>query len=189
MATLHHDDRTRRALANRQADLHVIVEDLHKDANVSGILRTAEAVGVVTVHVIRTDGMSQTVLPRVSRGAERWLQIETHAEPGTCIARLRAQGVAVYCSSVAAGALDFRSVDYTRPCAIAVGNETGGASGSLAALADELIMIPMMGLIESLNVGAAAAAILYEAQRQRATKGMYETTGLDADAPDDYGGR
>ena len=50
-------------------------------------------------------------------------------------------------------------------------------------------MIPMMGLTESLNVGAAAAVILYEAQRQRAEAGMYMTRGLDADAPDNHGGR
>jgi len=176
-------------LANRQGDLHVIIEDIRKDANASGIMRTAEAVGVGTIHVIKTDGLNQSVLPRVSRGAERWLEIESHTEPGSCIARLHAQGVAVYCSAVIPEAVDFRSVDYARPCAIAVGNETEGASGSLAALADEVIMIPMMGLTESLNVGAAAAVILYEAQRQRAEAGMYMTRGLDADAPDNHGGR
>ncbi len=189
MAREHPSDRSERALANRQGDLHVIIEDIRKDANASGIMRTAEAVGVETIHVIKTDGLNQSVLPRVSRGAERWLEIESHTEPGSCIARLHAQGVAVYCSAVIPEAVDFRSVDYTRPCAIAVGNETEGASGSLATLADEVIMIPMMGLTESLNVGAAAAVILYEAQRQRAEAGMYMTRGLDADAPDNHGGR
>jgi len=189
MARENPSDRSERALANRQGDLHLIIEDIHRDANASGIMRTAEAVGVGTIHIIKTDGLNQSVLPRVSRGAERWLEIESHAEPGTCIARLHAQGLAVYCAAVTPEAVDFRSVDYARPCAIAVGNETEGASGSLAALADEVIMIPMMGLTESLNVGAAAAVILYEAQRQRAEAGMYMTQGLDADAPDNHGGR
>lgn len=165
------------ATANRQRDLHVILEDVCKDANTSGIIRTAEAVGVSIVHLVRTDGLDQTILARVSRGAERWIDFEYYDEPGSCVAWLRARGITVYCSTLSSHAVDFRRVDYTRPCAIALGNENDGVSGSLLTLADERIMIPMMGLTESLNVGAAAAVILYEAQRQRALAGMYPASG------------
>ena len=92
-------------------------------------------------------------------------EIESHTEPAPVSPGCTPRGRR-HCSAVIPEAVDFRSVDYTRPCAIAVGNETEGA-WLLAALADEVIMIPMMGLTESLT-GAAAAVILYEAQRQRA---------------------
>ncbi|MBD3176592.1 MAG: tRNA (guanine-N2)-dimethyltransferase, partial [Armatimonadia bacterium] len=147
------------------------------------VVRSAEAVGVAKVHIIKSDGLGQSFSPKVTRGAERWLEVEIHSEPGTCLARLAEAGMAVYCSALAEGAVNFRAADYTRPCAIAVGSEGEGASASLAALSDRVVMIPMMGLTESLSMGAAAAVLLYEAQRQRQLAGMYATPGLDADAP------
>jgi len=165
--------RVERAEANRQHDLHVVIEDLYNERNASSILRTADAVGVGTVHVVRTDDLRLELVARVSKGAERWVAVEFYEEPGTCIARLREAGLAIYCTALAERAVDFRAADYTRPCAIVFGNEAEGASATCAAMADELIMIPMMGMTQSLNVNAAAAVVLYEAQRQRSDAGMY----------------
>lgn len=170
--------RIQRAIANRQSDLHVVIEDVGKERNVSSIMRTCEAVGVGRLHVICTDGAEREVSPRVSKGAERWLDVDYYDEPGTCLARLALSGVALYCTGLDARARSFRDVDYTRPCAIVLGNEMGGVSATHLELADEVIMIPMMGLVQSLNVGAAAAVVLYEAQRQRAEAGMYVDAGL-----------
>jgi len=170
--------RIERAHANRQADLHVVIEDVGKERNVSSVMRTCEAVGVGRVHVICTDGARQSVSPRISKGAEQWLEVDYYDEPGTCLALLASAGVALYCTGLDARAKSFRDIDYTRPCAIVLGNEIGGASSTHLELADEVIMIPMMGLVQSLNVGAAAAVVLYEAQRQRAAVGMYADFGL-----------
>jgi TrmH family RNA methyltransferase len=53
------------------------------------------------------------------------------------------------------------------PTLILLGNEGGGLSPELAALADQEVKIPLSPGVESLNVAIAAALILYEAQRQR----------------------
>jgi tRNA (guanosine-2'-O-)-methyltransferase len=184
-------ERLARANANRQLDLHVVVEDVYKEQNASSILRTAEAVGVGTLHVVRTDDLDLEYTARITRGAEQWIATEFHREPGSCIARLTAMGLRIYCTALSARAVGFREVDYTLPCAVVFGNEAEGASGSFAALADACIMIPMMGLSQSLNVAAAAAAVLYEAQRQRAAAGMYADHGLGpvALAPQTRGSR
>jgi tRNA (guanosine-2'-O-)-methyltransferase len=165
-------------MANRQTDLHVVIEDVGKERNVSSIMRTCEAVGVGRVHVICTDGAEQAVSPTISKGAEQWLEVDYYDEPGTCLARLALAGVALYCTGLDARARSFRDIDYIRPCAIVLGNEVGGVSATHLELADEVIMIPIMGLVQSLNVGAAAAVVLYEAQRQRAEAGMYVDAGL-----------
>lgn len=170
--------RVARANANRQLDLHVVVEDVYKEQNASSILRTAEAVGVGTLHVVRTDDLDIEYTARITRGADQWLATEFYREPGSCIARLTEMGLRIYCTALSARAVGFREVDYTAPCAVVFGNEAEGASGSFAALADACIMIPMMGLSQSLNVAAAASAVLYEAQRQRAAAGMYADEGV-----------
>ncbi len=180
------EPRTRfaRAEANRQRDLHVVIEDLYNERNASSVLRTAEAVGVGTVHVVRTDDLRLELAPRVSKGAERWLTVEFYEEPGSCIARLREAGVAIYCTALAEDAIDFREADYTRPCAVVLGNEAEGASQTCVAMADACILIPMMGMLQSLNVNAAAGAVLYEVHRQRAAAGMYaDPTPALPDAP------
>ena len=71
-------------------------------------------------------------------------------------------------------AVDFRQVDYTEPCVIIMGTEKLGISEEVAEIADEHIVVPMLGLGQSLNVSVATAVILYEAQRQRWEKGCYE---------------
>ncbi|MGK7885633.1 MAG: TrmH family RNA methyltransferase, partial [Crocosphaera sp.] len=55
-----------------------------------------------------------------------------------------------------------------------------GVSEEAASLVDENIIIPMLGMVQSLNVSVAAAVILFEAQRQRLAKKMYDTSRLDA---------
>ncbi len=172
--------RRARAEANRQRDLHVVVEDVLKEQNASSILRTAEAVGAGTLHAVRTDDLSLEYTTRITRGAEQWIETEFYREPGSCIARLTEAGLRIYCTALSARSIDFRTVDYTIPCAVVFGNEAEGASASFRALADAEIMIPMMGLSQSLNAAAAAAVVLYEAQRQRAAAGMYGDAGVGA---------
>ncbi|MDP2956582.1 MAG: TrmH family RNA methyltransferase, partial [Longimicrobiales bacterium] len=60
--------------------------------------------------------------------------------------------------------------------------ELHGVSPAGLALADEHVVIPMLGMVHSLNVSVATALLLYEAQRQRAETGMYDRSRLEADA-------
>lgn len=64
-------------------------------------------------------------------------------------------------------AVDFREIDYTRPTCILMGQEKTGITQEALAPADQDIIIPMIGMVQSLNVSVASALILYEAQRQR----------------------
>jgi tRNA (guanosine-2'-O-)-methyltransferase len=70
-------------------------------------------------------------------------------------------------------------VDYTRPTALLLGAELLGVSEEALALADATVVIPLAGMVPSLNVSVAAAVILYEAQRQRAAAGLYDSPRLD----------
>lgn len=69
-------------------------------------------------------------------------------------------------------AVDFREIDYTRPTCILMGQEKTGITQEALDLADQDIIIPMIGMVQSLNVSVASALILYEAQRQRQNAGI-----------------
>ena len=75
--------------------------------------------------------------------------------------------------------VDFRSLDYTLPTLLVFGNEKEGVSPEVSAEATRRVVIPMHGMVQSLNVSVAAALILYEAERQRAAAGYYDTPRLD----------
>ena len=65
---------------------------------------------------------------------------------------------------------EYTDIDMTTPLALVLGREASGVSRNTAALADASIYIPMAVGVESLNVAAAAAILLYEAARQRQFK-------------------
>jgi tRNA (guanosine-2'-O-)-methyltransferase len=77
--------------------------------------------------------------------------------------------------------LDLYSIDLTQKIALVFGNEKRGVSKESEKLADETFYIPMRGMIQSLNVSVAAAVSLYEAERQRALKGMYGKSELSGE--------
>jgi len=170
--------RFRATLDRRQPDLRVLLDGVHKPHNVSAILRTCDAVGVHQAHAV-WPGERLAVHRQTSAGAGQWVRMRTHAAVGEAVASLQAEGLQVYAAHLSDQAVDFRSVDYTRPCAVLMGAELWGVSAAGAAAADAHVTIPMAGLVASLNVSVAAAVILFEAQRQRAAAGLYDRPRLD----------
>ena len=81
-----------------------------------------------------------------------------------------------------ASAADYREIDYTLPTALVVGAEIEGVSAEGRALADRCICVPMLGMVESLNVSVATAIVLAEARRQREQAGLYTRRRIDADS-------
>ncbi|WP_060989444.1 tRNA (guanosine(18)-2'-O)-methyltransferase TrmH [Photobacterium leiognathi] len=165
--------RIHEVLATRQPDLTVCMEEVHKPNNVSAIIRTADAVGVHKVHAVwPKEGMR--VLSHTSAGARNWVELDTHDSMVEAVQALKDQGMQVLATNLSDTAIDFREVDYTKPTAIILGGEKNGITAEALSMADQDIIIPMVGMVQSLNVSVASALILYEAQRQRQNAGMYE---------------
>jgi tRNA (guanosine-2'-O-)-methyltransferase len=169
--------RLQAVLARRQPDLTILMDGVHKAYNFSAILRTADAVGLLEVHAVPVEG-GLDVHHATSGGTKRWVGVRRHADVPGAVAHLHEQGFAVLAADRSAGARDYRAVDYTVPVAVVLGEELVGVSAETLRLADRRISIPMMGMVESLNVSVAAAVVLYEARRQREAAGMYETSRL-----------
>jgi tRNA (guanosine-2'-O-)-methyltransferase len=178
MTTTERFHRVRRVLERRQPDLTVVMENVHKPHNFSAVVRTCDAVGVFEAHAVTPDG-DLSVADAVAKGTRRWVRVRTHASLYECFDPLREDGFQILAAHPHERSVDFRSADFTRPTAILLGQEKDGVSPEAAARADGWIVIPMLGMVASLNVSVAAALILFEAQRQRAAAGMYEHSRLD----------
>lgn len=164
--------RIQEVLKARQADLTLCLEEVHKPNNVSAVIRSADATGIHKVHAVWPDKMR--TLSHTSAGARNWVEVETHDTIEDAMGELKRQGMQVLVTNLSETAVDFRQIDYTKPTAVILGSEKIGASEQAKALADQDIIIPMVGMVQSLNVSVASAVILYEAQRQRQAAGMYD---------------
>jgi len=173
--------RLRAVLSRRQPDLTVLMEKVNKTHNFSAILRNCDAVGVLDAHVV-PPAHGLDLHHTSSAGTRKWIQVHKHASVADAVAQLREGGFQVLAAHPSAGARDFRDVDYTVPTAFLLGAELYGVSEEALALAHGHVVIPMSGMVHSLNVSVAAALLLYEAQRQRSAAGMYAPRALDGDA-------
>ncbi|RTG99438.1 tRNA (guanosine(18)-2'-O)-methyltransferase TrmH [Thermus scotoductus] len=170
--------RIEEVLRRRQPDLTVLLENVHKPHNLSAILRSCDAVGVLEAHAVNPTGGVPT-FNETSGGSHKWVYLQVHSDIQTAIGHLRERGFRIYATALREDAQDFREVDYTQPTAILLGAEKWGVSEETLALAHGAIKIPMLGMVQSLNVSVAAAVILFEAQRQRLKAGLYEHPRLD----------
>jgi len=164
-------------LDRRQIDLTVLMDNVHKPHNVSAIIRTLDAVGILDLHAVSPDSDFRARHVSAS-GAERWVRVITHRDHRQAATELRELGMQIIAADPHQGAVDFRSIDYRRPTALLLGSELDGLSREGAAQADRSVVIPMLGAVASLNVSVAAAVILFEAQRQRLEAGHYARTSL-----------
>lgn len=168
----------RTTLERRQPDLTVLMDDVHKNHNLSAILRTADAVGIMDIHAV-SPGREVPRHHKMTGGSRKWVGTRLHPDIEAAIGELHGDGFSVVAAHFSDQARDLRAIDFTRPTAVLIGNELSGVSERGAELADQHAVIPMQGMVASLNVSVAAALILYEAQRQRQNAGLYDHPRLD----------
>jgi tRNA (guanosine-2'-O-)-methyltransferase len=164
----------------RQFSLRVVLENIHDPHNVSAIFRTCDAVGVPQVDLLYTLEKFPKISKVSSASSKKWVEQRKFESTEECSVTLKQEGFKIYGTVLADEAENIYDLDLTQKVAILMGNENRGLSEEMIRACDKLIYIPMRGMIQSLNVSVATAVILYEAQRQRALKGMYEKSELPA---------
>jgi len=144
--------------------------------NLSAIVRTCDAVNIGKLYYRHQKKVRLN--NDITMGAHKWIFNEYIENIEEFYKTIKSQGYQVVVTLLDNEAVDFREVDYTKPTLIVLGNEVDGASEVSIQNADKKVIIPMYGMSQSLNVSVANAVILYEAQRQREIKGMYNTPSL-----------
>jgi tRNA (guanosine-2'-O-)-methyltransferase len=174
----------RRLLERKQPCLKVMLENVHDSHNISAVMRSADAVGVLDFYYsLETPGHIKTH-KTITQGAHRWLRKERIATEKRLefLAGIREEGVQIVVTALSEESVDFRSLDYTRPTLLLFGNEKEGVTPEVEAMATRKAIIPMHGMVQSLNVSVAAALILYEAERQRSEAGFYDSPRMEESA-------
>lgn len=146
--------------------LVVLLEDVQDPRNLGAVLRVCEGAGVGRV-LIRDRGaapISPTVV-KTSAGAAEWLAIERIPNTAQGLERLKDEGFWIY-GTDAEGVPPW-TLDLTGKVVLCFGGEEKGLRSRTRQLCDHMIGLPMRGRVGSLNIATAAAAVLYDAVRQR----------------------
>lgn len=173
-------DRVNQVLSQRQPDLTVILDGVHKPHNIAAILRSCDAVGVLDVHIAKPRcGFGKHHM--TSGGTQKWMSAYYYEGVSDAIGLLQARGFQVLAAHKSMGATEYQQLDYTRPTAFMMGAELDGVTRQALDLVDGEVYIPMMGMVESFNVSVACAILLSEARRQRLAAGYYVQPRLSAE--------
>lgn len=150
----------------RDSELVVLLEDIQDPRNLGALLRVCEGAGAGRV-LIRDRGaapLTPTVVA-ASAGATEWLDVERVTNTAAELETLKDAGFWIY--GAAEGGEAPWEIDLTGPVVLCFGGEEKGLRRLTRERCDRLVGLPMRGRVESLNVATAAAALLYEAVRQR----------------------
>lgn len=165
-------------LRKRQPGLTVVMEDIHDPHNVSAILRSADAVGILEVQLVYVNEKFPRLGKKSSASANKWLSRRPFTSIKDCYDRLHEEGFTICATHLGKTSRSLYDLDLTGNVALVFGNEHRGVSEDADRLADISFQIPMTGMIQSLNVSVACAVSLYEAHRQRLIAGSYATPHL-----------
>jgi 23S rRNA (guanosine2251-2'-O)-methyltransferase len=146
----------------------VALDQIQDPQNLGSICRTAECAGVAGVVIPdRRAAEITAAVCKASAGAVEHLPVAKVRNVADFLIQAKQAGAWCY-GAAADGAVGYDAVDYSGALVLVLGSEGKGLRPRVAAACDALVSLPLKGRIGSLNVSAAAAALLYAATRSRA---------------------
>jgi 23S rRNA (guanosine2251-2'-O)-methyltransferase len=145
----------------------VLLDGLTDVRNFGAIARTCECAGVHAVVIPMTDSVSVNAdAVKTSAGALHTLPVCRERSIHEAILFLKNSGVKVIAATEKAS-LNYADADFSGPVALVMGSEDTGIDAGNLRICDELVQIPILGKIGSLNVSVAAGVLMYEAVKHR----------------------
>jgi len=164
-------------LNKRQPDITVILDNVHKPHNIAAILRSCDATGIGNIHS-RSKNSKIGLNLKAASGSNRWVNVNFYHQLSELYKSLSKENYNIFVANNSENAIDYREVNYTIKTAIVLGAELDGVSNNSLSFANKEIKVPIVGMVESLNVSVTNAVILYEIQRQRKEAGLYKSRRL-----------
>jgi tRNA (guanosine-2'-O-)-methyltransferase len=147
-------------IVQRDFSVSVVLEDIYDRGNASAVMRSAEALGFTDFHLIElTERFKES--SRTTAGADKWVEITRWKDTESCLKNLKANGIKIFATSLGPKAKPISEIDFNQNCALVLGNEKSGISQLSQDLADECVILPIRGLVQSYNISVAAALCFY----------------------------
>jgi len=144
-------------LDTRRHPFHVAIENLHHDANIGTIVRTANAFAAAAVHVVGRRRWNR----RGAMVTDRYQHVHHHPDVAALLAWARAEGLAVVAVANGPGAAPLETAALPRRCVLLFGQEGVGLTPDAVAGADAVLSIAQFGSTRSINAGVAAGIAMH----------------------------
>lgn len=165
LLTAERQQKIQKVTAERCFSISVVLESIYDRGNISAVMRTAEGLGFTNFHVIETFEKFKEA-NRVTQGADKWVETKKWKTTKDFIQYAKANKIRICVTSLEA-AKPLHEIDFTTPLALVLGNEKSGASKEILEAADERVIIPMPGFVQSFNISVAGALSLYQIYQDR----------------------
>ena len=157
-----------RTLAKRTRYMTILTENTFHPQNASALVRHCEAFGLQELHTVETLCKFNPNV-NIVRGTDKWVDITRHESTTEALATLKGAGYRIVATTPHRQSCTPESFNVADgPFCLVFGTEHAGVSDEIIEAADEYLRIPMCGMVESLNVSASAAILIYMlSQRMR----------------------
>ena len=158
----------RRTLNERTRYMTILTENTFHPQNASALVRHCEAFGLQDLHTVETRCKFNPNV-NIVRGTDKWVDITRHDSTEEAIKTLKGAGYRLVATTPHRESCTPETFDVEKgPFCLVFGTEHAGVSDEIIEAADEYLRIPMCGMVESLNVSASAAILIYMlSQRMR----------------------
>jgi tRNA (guanosine-2'-O-)-methyltransferase len=154
-----------RVARGRCFDISIVLENIYDRGNTSAVMRTAEGLGFADFHIIETFDKFKNA-NRVTQGADKWVEAKKWKSTADAIQHFKKNKIRICVTSLEASK-PLHEIDFSTPLALVLGNEKDGASKEIMEAADERVIIPMPGFVQSFNISVAGALCLYQIYQSR----------------------
>ncbi|HQE13146.1 MAG TPA: RNA methyltransferase [Flavipsychrobacter sp.] len=169
-------------LSKRQPDITLVFENVHDPHNISAVMRTCDAVGVQEIYILNTAiSTSKRYGMKSSASAARWLTIHHFENTEACFNTVKNKYANIFATHLGEQSVSLYDLDLSTSIALVFGNEHAGVTEEALRYCDGNFIIPQVGMVQSLNISVACAVSLYEAFRQRNSKGYYDKIRLETE--------
>ncbi len=160
------DDLFANAEAHQEAPFFLILDELADPHNLGSILRTADAAGVHGIIIPKRRSVGLTaVVAKTSTGAIEHVPVARVTNLVQTAKELQQRGVWLFGTDMQG--TDYRQWQANGPVALVIGNEGKGISPLLKKTCDEMLTIPMIGHVQSLNASVATSLLIYQGFNSR----------------------
>ncbi|MDA3899769.1 MAG: RNA methyltransferase [Spirochaetes bacterium] len=148
----------------RRFPVSAILENIRSLYNVGSMFRTADGAGLQKLYLCGyTASPPRPEIEKSALGSTQNVSWERFEETLTLIRYLKSQGEQIVVFEHCENSKPYNQIEYHSPCTLVFGNEVNGVSAEVCALADEIVLIPMYGIKQSLNVSVSFGIGVYNA--------------------------
>jgi 23S rRNA (guanosine2251-2'-O)-methyltransferase len=160
------DDLFANAQKKKEAPFFLMLDNLEDPHNLGSILRTADAAGVHGIIIPKRRAVGLTsVVAKTSTGAIEYVPVARVTNLVQTAKELQQRGVWLFGTDMTG--TDYRHWDATGAVCLVIGNEGKGISPLLKKTVDDMVSIPMVGHVQSLNASVAASLLIYQGYNSR----------------------